>query len=64
MANHRELKEIAKSRLKAARMLIDKNDYDGAFYLMGHVVELSLKSAICKRLNFPTYPDNRSDDIK
>lgn len=57
MANHKELKAIAKSRLKAAKILLDHKDYDGAVYIMGYAMECCLKAIICKRLNLLQYPD-------
>jgi HEPN domain-containing protein len=57
MANGKELKQISISRLKAAKILIENKDYDGAVYIMGYALECALKSAICKLLNLSSYPD-------
>lgn len=57
MATHKELREIAKSRLKASRILLNSLDYDGAVYIMGYALECCLKSVICKKLNLAQYPD-------
>ena len=57
MANYRELKEIAKSRLRASKILLDHKDFDGAVYIMGYALECCLKAIICKRLNLAQYPD-------
>jgi HEPN domain-containing protein len=57
MANHKQLREIAQSRLKAGKTLLDDGDYDGAVYMMGYAIECALKAVICKRLNLASYPD-------
>lgn len=57
MANHKELKAIAKSRLRASRILLAHMDFDGAVYMMGYALECCLKAIICKRLNLAQYPD-------
>ena len=64
MANHKQLREISKSRLRTSKILIDHQDYDGAFYMMGYVLECALKSVICKRLNLANYPDKDSSEDK
>ena len=64
MATSKELKLISKSRLKSAKVLMNSEDYDGAFYLMGYSFECALKSVICKRLNFLNYPDKSGDGEK
>ena len=64
MANYRELKGIAKSRLKAAKILLEYSDYDGAVYMMGYALECCLKAIICKRLNLSQYPDKSGSKDK
>ena len=57
MVNRNTLKEVAKAKLKAAKILHSAGDSDTAGYLLGYVVECSLKAAICKKLNLTNYPD-------
>lgn len=57
MLNRTQLKKLAKLRLKEAKALYEKKLYDGSLYLAGYVVELSLKSRICKVLHLDQYPD-------
>lgn len=64
MANCKELREIAKSRLKASEILMKHNDYDGAAYIMGYALECGLKAVICKRLNLSQYPDKNGNKDK
>lgn len=62
MANHLELKQISKARLKTVKILIAAEDWEGASYMMGYVLECALKSAICKTLNLTTYPEKNGSD--
>jgi hypothetical protein len=57
MANSLELKEIALARLKTADILVQAKDWDGAGYMMAHVLECALKAVICKTLNLLEYPE-------
>ena len=45
-----ELKTIAQVRLLDAEALITAERYDGAAYICGYAIELSLKARICKTL--------------
>jgi hypothetical protein len=55
---HKELKALAKVRLKEADILLTAGYYDGAAYLCGYVVEMALKARICKHLGVVDYPDS------
>jgi len=46
-----DLKKIALARIKDAECLFASKRYDGARYLSGYAVELSLKARICRHLN-------------
>ncbi|HBB88531.1 MAG TPA: hypothetical protein DC047_13040 [Blastocatellia bacterium] len=61
MIEHGELLEIAEERLKDAEALLAAGRYDGAIYLGGYVVELALKSCICRILNWKGFPQTRSE---
>lgn len=56
MIDRTELRKIARERLKDAEALLAAARYDGAIYLGGYVVELSLKSRICKNLSWKRFP--------
>ena len=58
MAGHKDLKEIAKKRLNAVKILINANDWETAAYLMGLTLECALKAATCKTLKLQSYPAN------
>lgn len=62
MVNCNELKSIAKARLKSASFLMDAKDWDGAVYMMGHVLECALKACACKALHLSSYPESRKTD--
>lgn len=51
MISHEELRTIAKTRLKDARILHKNKSHDGALYLCGYAIELGLKAVIAKNLN-------------
>jgi len=53
-----ELKNLAKSRLKEARILYQKGFYDSSVYLSGYVIELGLKARICRILKLNEYPSS------
>jgi len=61
MIDKAELTQIAKARLKDAKVLFDADRYDGAIYLGGYVVELALKARICKTLKWSGFPQTRSE---
>lgn len=46
--NRKDLQELSKLRLKEAKLLIDNNSFDGAYYLCGYSVECALKAWIRK----------------
>ncbi len=56
-----ELKKIASARLKDAKILYKANRFDGAFYLSGYAVELTLKTKICKILKWNEFPSTNSE---
>lgn len=61
MIDRVELRKIARERLKDAKALLNAGRYDGAIYLGGYVVELALKSRICKTLRWRDFPKTRSE---
>jgi len=54
MISHEQLKEIAKRRLKDAKILYLEKSYTGALYLCGYAIELGLKAIICRNLDTTT----------
>lgn len=56
MPNRRELKRLARLRLREAEALHEAGLYDGAAYLAGYAVEMALKARICRVLEAADYP--------
>lgn len=61
MIDQADLVRIAEERLKDAEALLAAGRYDGAIYLGGYVVELALKSRICRTLNWKGFPHTRNE---
>ena len=61
MITIQELKKIASARIKDAEILYKANRFDGAFYLCGYSVELSLKIRICKSLKWNDFPFTKKE---
>ena len=57
MTNPTEIRNLAKQRLSEAEILYQNGKYDGAFYLAGYSIELTLKAKICERLGIPNLFD-------
>ena len=48
---------MARARLKDAEVLTKWRRYDGAVYLCGYAVEMSLKARICQTLKWTGFPE-------
>lgn len=57
MTNPKEIRDLAKQRLMEAEILLKNRMCDGAFYLAGYSVELTLKAKICEKLGIPNLFD-------
>jgi hypothetical protein len=57
MLTGKDLKRIARLRLKSAAFLIENGDYDLAAYIMAHSLECALKAVVCKTLHLSSYPE-------
>jgi len=53
-----DLKKLSQLRIKEARALYDNKCYNGAIYIGGYAIELSLKARICKILEVADFPDS------
>lgn len=62
MTNPDEIRSLARQRLSEAEILYQNGKYDGAFYLAGYSVELTLKAKICERLGIPNLFDETHSD--
>ncbi|MBI4489986.1 MAG: HEPN domain-containing protein [Deltaproteobacteria bacterium] len=61
MLSRRELKQIARARLKDAEVLFGARRYDGASYLCGYAVEIALKAKICETLKWKGFPSTNKE---
>ena len=61
MISKADLLKIARGRLKDAEVLLAAGRHDGAIYLGGYVVEIALKTRICKTLKWSGFPQTSSE---
>lgn len=61
MLTRRELKQIARARLKDAEVLLSARRYDGASYLCGYAVEIALKAKVCETLKWKGFPSTSAE---
>jgi len=64
MRNAQEIRELANRRIDEANLLIANNYFEGAVYLAGYAVELSLKAKICELLDIPNLFDFGHNNIQ
>jgi len=66
MISRADLRRIARMRLADAEVLFRGRRYDGAVYLCGYAVELTLKARICRTLRWTGFPatSNEFKDFK
>src|ERR1017187_3065923 len=58
MISTKDLRAIARARLRDAQVLLRAKRFDGAFYVSGYAVELALKARICRTLKWPEFPQS------
>jgi HEPN domain-containing protein len=61
MISTKDLRAIARARLRDAEVLLAAKRYDGAFYICGYAVELALKARICRTLKWSGFPESAQD---
>ena len=66
MISTKDLRAIARARLRDAQVLLRAKRFDGAFYLCGYAVELALKARICGTLKWRDFPQSgrKFEDFK
>lgn len=57
----RDLRAIARARLRDAQVLLRARRFDGAFYLAGYAIEIALKARICRTLRWTEFPETSQD---
>jgi len=58
--NRSDLQRLADLRIREAKVLLDNDCYQGAFYLAGYAVECALKACIAKQVKRHDFPDKKS----
>lgn len=57
--NRNDLRVLASTRLREAKVLLENGEFSGAYYLAGYVVECGLKACIAKRTKRHDFPDKK-----
>jgi len=52
-----DFQRLARTRLQEAKVLLENNCFDGAYYLAGYAVECALKACIAKQTQRHEFPD-------
>ena len=55
--NRNDFQQLADIRVKEAKVLLDNQCFDGAYYLLGYAVECALKSGISKQFKADDFPE-------
>ena len=55
--NRNDFQKLADIRVKEAKVLLDNQCFDGAYYMLGYAVECALKSCISKQFKEHDFPD-------
>jgi HEPN domain-containing protein len=53
------LQQLTRLRLREARLLLDNQNFSGAYYLSGYCVEYALKACIARTIRQMEIPDKR-----
>jgi HEPN domain-containing protein len=61
MISTKDLRAIARARLRDAQVLLRAKRFDGAFYLCGYAIELALKARICRTLRWSSFPQSAQE---
>lgn len=54
--NRKDLQEITKTRATDAKTLMENNNFSGAYYLCGYIIECALKACIAKQVKQYDFP--------
>ncbi|MCI0491245.1 MAG: hypothetical protein L0229_32035 [Blastocatellia bacterium] len=57
--NRSDFQNLAELRIKEAEALLDRKYFDGAYYLLGYVVECAFKACIAKKTRQYDFPPDR-----
>ncbi|MBU1207077.1 MAG: HEPN domain-containing protein [Proteobacteria bacterium] len=57
--NKSDLETLVDIRVKEAKLLLDNNCYEGAYYLLGYALECAIKACIAKQVREHDFPDKQ-----
>ena len=57
----RDLRNIARARLRDAEVLSRARCFDGAVYVCGYAIEIGLKARICRTLRWAGFPGTHAE---
>jgi len=60
--NRADLQQLAETRLREAKVLLDAGEWSGSYYLCGYSVECALKAAVAAQVNQGDFPDKKLAD--
>lgn len=57
--NRQDLQRLSLVRSREAKVLLDRGNFAGGYYLMGYSVECAIKAAIAKQIKRHEFPNKR-----
>jgi HEPN domain-containing protein len=57
--NRADLQQLAETRLREAKVLLDADEWSGSYYLCGYAVECALKAVVAAQVNQGDFPDKK-----
>jgi HEPN domain-containing protein len=61
--NKSDLEALVDIRVKEAKLLLDNNCYEGAYYLLGYALECAIKACIAKQVKEHDFPDKQLANV-
>ena len=61
--NKSDLEALVDIRVKEAKLLLDNNCYEGAYYLLGYALECAIKACIAKQVKEYDFPDKQLANV-
>lgn len=60
--NRADLQQLAETRLREAKVLLDAGEWPGAYYLCGYSMECALKAVVAGQVKQGDFPDKKLAD--
>ncbi len=57
--NRADLQQLAATRLRESKVLLDAGEWSGSYYLCGYCVECALKAVVAAQVNQGDFPDKK-----